>query len=76
MQKWQIKPPRLTSEKNTKTKMKKYQGPIPDSASNEGPEDEAPDSQEAKKEAKLEVKKPVLRKKPSKEINIRKTYKD
>jgi hypothetical protein len=56
--------------------MKKYQGPIPDSASNEGPEDEAPDSQEAKKEAKLEVKKPVLRKKPSKEINIRKTYKD
>jgi hypothetical protein len=49
--------------------MKKYVGPNPD----EGPEDEAPNSQEAKREADLEIKKPVRK---ARKINVKKSYQE
>jgi len=49
--------------------MKKYVGPSPD----EGPEDEAPNSQEAKREADLEIKKPVRK---ARKINVKKSYQE
>jgi hypothetical protein len=63
--------------------MANYKGPIANSGSNEGPEDETPNSQESKREADLEVKKPVRKAKKiakmadkAPQINIRKAYKD
>jgi hypothetical protein len=53
--------------------MPNYKGPINDSGSDEGPEDEAPNSKEAKREADLEVKKPVRK---AKKINVRKSYQE